>query len=313
LLSELYHIEWVQHHFPYYNIQSLDVVQLPRTPEDLAAFETALRLHGSNTVFRMIRRWQLTNTRYLLGPASSLDTLNAGLSPAQHRFRIARSFEILPRGQNPAKLEDLTAVFNTNGPYAIFEFPGALPRAKIYSHWQVITNDQATLEQLGSASFDPEQTVLVNTALPGTRATESADRNAALEGTVEFASYASKHIVLRTKADFASVLLLNDRFDPTWRVIVDGQPASLLRCNYIMRGVQLAPGTHIVEFTFHIPIGLPFARVEVERDTQLVEFVFKVPIGLPSYITLSAFGVGLVLIGVLAVAGRRKGASVSRK
>jgi len=54
-------------------------------------------------------------------------------------------------------------------------------------------------------------------------------------------------------------------------------------------------------------------RVEVERDTQLVEFVFKVPIGLPSYITLSAFGVGLVLIGVLAVAGRRKGTSVSRK
>jgi hypothetical protein len=80
-----------------------------------------------------------------------------------------------------------------------------------------------------------------------------------------------------------------------------------------MRGVQLAPGTHIVEFTFQIPIGLPFARVEVERDTQLVEFVFKVPIGLPSYITLSAFGVGLVLIGVLAVAGRRKGTSVSRK
>jgi hypothetical protein len=109
------------------------------------------------------------------------------------------------------------------------------------------------------------------------------------------------------------VLLLNDRFDPAWRVAVDGQPASLLRCNYIMRGVQLAPGAHTVEFTFQIPIGLPFARVEVERDTQLVEFVFEVPIGLPSYITVSAFGVGLVLIGVLAVAGRRKGASVSRK
>jgi hypothetical protein len=261
----------------------------------------------------MTRRWQLTNTRYLLGSASSLDPLNAELDPALHRFRIARSFEIVPRGQSPAKLEDLTAVFNTNGQYAIFEFFGALPRAKIYSHWQVITNDQATLEQLGSASFDPEQTVLVNTALPGSQATESADRNAAQEGTVEFASYASKHIVLKTKADFASVLLLNDRFDPAWRVIVDGQPASLLRCNYIMRGVQLAPGTHIVEFTFQIPIGLPFARVEVEPDTQLVEFVFKVPIGLPSYITLSALGVGLVLIGVLAVAGRRKGASVSRK
>ena len=325
LLDTLYHIEWAQHHFFYYNIQSLDIVQLPHMPEDLAAFETALRPQGSNTLFRMTRRWQLTNTRYLLGSASSLDTLNAELDPALHRFRIARSFDIVPKPgfaldsapgpsvQRATKLEELTAVFNTNGQYAIFDFTGALPRAKIYSHWQVITNDQATLEQLGTAGFDPEQTVLVNTALPGSQATESADRNAAQGGTVEFASYASKHIVLKTKADFASVLLLNDRFDPAWRVIVDGQPASLLRCNYIMRGVQLAPGTHIVEFTFQIPIGLPFARVEVEPDTQLVEFVFKVPIGLPSYITLSAFGVGLVLIGVLAVAGRRKGASVSRK
>ena len=59
--------------------------------------------------------------------------------------------------------------------------------------------------------------------------------------------------------------------------------------------------------------GLPFAHVEVERDTQLVELVFKVPIGLPSYVTLSAFGAGLVLIGVLAVAGRRKDAPVLRK
>ena len=72
-----------------------------------------------------------------------------------------------------------------------------------------------------------------------------------------------------------------------------------------MRGVQLAPGAHTVEFTFQIGLGLPFARVQVERDTQLVEFIFNVPTGLPSYITLSAYGVGLALIGVLIVTGRR--------
>ena len=97
LLGMLYHIEWAQHHFLYYNIQSLDIVQLPRMPEDLAAFETALRPQGSNTLFRMTRRWQLTNTRYLLGSASSLDPLNAELDPALHRFRIARSFDIVPK------------------------------------------------------------------------------------------------------------------------------------------------------------------------------------------------------------------------
>jgi hypothetical protein len=110
--------------------------------------------------------------------------------------------------------------------------------------------------------------------------------------------------VLRTQADFASVLLLNDRFDPQWSVTVDGQPARLLRCNYIMRGVQLPPGTHTVRFSFRIPISLPFARLEVEPDTQVVSFIFHVPTSLPSYVTLAAYGVGLVLVVVLALRRR---------
>ena len=47
-----------------------------------------------------------------------------------------------------------------------------------------------------------------------------------------------------------AILLLNDRHDPEWNVTVDGQPARLLRCNYIMRGVQLPPGQHTVVFHF---------------------------------------------------------------
>jgi hypothetical protein len=147
--------------------------------------------------------------------------------------------------------------------------------------------------------------VLVDSVLPGGQVSESAGGDGDGEGTVDFADYSPKHIVLKTRAEVASVLLLNDRFDPAWSVTVDGQPASLLRCNYIMRGVQLPPGAHTVEFTFQIPIGLPSARVDVDRDTQLVELSFKVPIGLPSYITLSAFGVGFILVGGLMVAGRR--------
>ncbi|MDR3458614.1 MAG: protein kinase [Verrucomicrobiae bacterium] len=313
-LDELYRIEWAQHHFFYYNIQSLDLVQIPRMPADLAAFEAALRPEDAHPLFRLARRWQLTNTRYLLGPASGLNQLNAGLRPGDLRFRIARGFDLVPKPgvTKPAKLEDLTAVFNPDGQYAIFEFTDALPRAKMYSHWQVTTNDQAALAQLGSAAFDPQKTVLVDSVLPGGQMIESGG-NGGSEGTVEFADYSSKHIVLKTRAELASVLLLNDRFDPAWRVTVDGKPASLLRCNYIMRGVQLAPGDHTIEFTFEIAVGLPFARVEVEPDTQLVEFIFKVPTGLPSYFTLLAFGAGFILLVVLRVAGRRNASSQRRK
>jgi hypothetical protein len=286
---------------------------MPRAPVDYVAFESALSFDRStNTLFRITRRWQLTNTRYLLGAAGFLDVLNQQIDPVQHRFRPALRFDIAPKPgyPSPTSLDEMTAVVKPDGQYAVFEFTGALPRARLYAHWQVSTNDQATLEQLGSPAFDPERTVLVNRSLPASLETESADRSldTGNSGTVQFVSYASKEIVLQTKADFASVLLLNDRFAPQWSVTVDGSPATLLRCNYIMRGVQLDSGAHTVRFSFQIPIGAPFARLEVEPDTQAVSFVFHVPTGLPSYITLLAYGVGLVLLAVLALSDR-----VSRK
>ena len=44
LFDELYEIEWKQQHFPYYNIQCLDIIQRPRTPLDELAYETALSI-----------------------------------------------------------------------------------------------------------------------------------------------------------------------------------------------------------------------------------------------------------------------------
>jgi len=38
-----------------------------------------------------------------------------------------------------------------------------------------------------------------------------------------------------------------------WQVFVNGKPAELLRCNFIMRGVYLTPGAHTVEFKFTLP------------------------------------------------------------
>lgn len=253
LVNQLYKIEWAQHHFLYYNVQSLDVVQMPRVPEDLAAFEGMLA-PTRDQPWHLARRWQLTNTRYLIGAADFLPVLNQQIDPEQHRFQIAERFNIVPKvGEtNPTKFEQLTAVPATNGPFAVFEFAGALPRAALYTHWQVNTNDVASLEQLASASFDPEKTVLVAANVPSTATTNAAD---AAQGKVDFESYAPKDIVFKVNATAGSVLLLNDRYDPNWKVTVDGKPDTVLRCNFLMRGVYVPAGTHKVEFKFQPPMG----------------------------------------------------------
>jgi hypothetical protein len=137
------------------------------------------------------------------------------------------------------------------GDYAIFEDGAALPRAKLYSDWVVSTNSSEILQGLASQYFDPEKTVLLTGPVPNV-----PDRSTGTNsGTVDFKSYSPKDIVLAAQADKPSILLLNDKWDPDWHVYVDNQPAPLLHCNFIMRGVSLAPGSHTVEFRFEEPHG----------------------------------------------------------
>ena len=86
LFEGLYQIEWKQHQFPYYNIQCLDVVQSPRVASDLAIYDMAVAPHNPTDVYLLARRWQLTSTRYLLGPAVFIDSLNQQLDRKSTRL-----------------------------------------------------------------------------------------------------------------------------------------------------------------------------------------------------------------------------------
>jgi hypothetical protein len=274
----LYRIEWAQQHFPYYNIQSLDIIQMPRMPEDLADYLGAFTPRSMADVPLYTRLWQLTNTRYLLGATGFINILNQQLDPGKERFRIAQRFDVIAKTNvtQPSVLEDLTADTSPDGDLAVIDFTGALPRAKLYSNWQVNTNDQSVLNTLANLSFDPAQTVLVSTPQKDLPPVATNDNT----GTVEFKTYEPQDVVLDAKAVTPSVLLLNDKYDPHWHVTVDGQPAPVLRCNYIMRGVYLTPGEHTVRFHFSLP-------------------------GAPLFVNLCALVVGFILCGILIVYRRR--------
>jgi hypothetical protein len=300
MFQSVYGSEWTQHLFPYYNIQTISVVQMPRRPLDYDVFEQAFQLYSANTIHNIARRWQLTNTRYIACAAPMLGLLNQGFDAEQKRFvpRVMFDFYQDRRG-GPILIRT-----NENGRYAIVEFTGALPRAKLYSQWEAVayetnrvqgwldsirkayppnwslpfdslsTNDLATLEVLTRASFNPAQQVLL--AKP---VATKPDPNAT-PGTVEYVSYKPKQIVLKTKSAAANVLLLNDRYEPNWQVTIDGQPAKLLRCNYLMRGVEVPAGDHQVEFHFR-------------PDVKFL------------YVSLAALGLGVVLIGCLMLAPQK--------
>jgi hypothetical protein len=255
------------------------VIQMPRMPEDLAAFEAKFFPQSSGDLPRVTRHWEITNTRYLLGAAGFLDMLNRQFDPVRQRFSIAERFDIQPKPgvTQPTKLQELTAVPDTNGAFALFEFKGAFPRAKLYTNWQVSTNEQTILDQLANPAFDVDKTLLVTGESPAPPVSPVTNE---IPADVKFASYAPKDIVLDTTSRVPSILLLNDRFDPNWKVYVDGKSEALLHCNYIMRGVYLNPGSHKVEFRFVQPMETFYVSLAaVALGLALAVFLLVLPSG----------------------------------
>src|SRR5690606_9374987 len=102
------------------------------------------------------------------------------------------------------------------GPFGIVEFTGALPRARLYSHWRSGVPDAEALSLLAGTNFNPETEVLVAEEIPQ----PSGGSEAGARGTAVFLSYSPKRYVISTDADVPSVLLVNDKHDSNWRVLV---------------------------------------------------------------------------------------------
>lgn len=249
IFQQLYNIEWEQQIFPYYDIQVLEVVMESRVAVDKDKFLHAFP--GNNDLPSIRRLWELTNTRYLVGIGGGVvDFMNQNMDPVAKRFRVVETFSVVVKpGARGTWVTDYTAVPDPKGELALIEFTGALPRASLFANWVTSTNDDDTLHTLANPQFDPHQIVLVATNLPlsGPLTTNSP-------GSVEITGYKSKRIELSAEIRSPCVLLLVERHSPKWQVEVDGKPAPLLRCDFILRGVYLAPGKHRIALRYVAPL-----------------------------------------------------------
>ena len=274
--------EWLENQFQYFNIQSLDISQMPRVPELETAYFGALGLMDNQNNLPLVGRlWQLTNTRYILGSKDVVDQLNGMVDPVQKRIRLKMPFGLgLKPGVTPPNastatadvVQLLTATRSETGPFAVLEFTGTLPRAKFYTDWQAGLGDAQTLQQLRAPEWDPNRQVLVSETIAGSSPSPTVGPSEA-----SITRYAPKHITVKTRSSAAGILLLNDRWHPDWKVTVDGQPAPLLRANFLMRGVAVAAGEHTIEYRFDPP-------------HQAL------------WVSLSAVAAGLLLVGILVLA-----------
>lgn len=193
-----------------------------------------------------IRYWQVTSSDYIFGPLQLVARL--GGKPG---VRFVAAFDIVPDSKgfytwrkNP----------DGKGRYVLLKYDGALPRALVYHDWKSVGTNEWKMP-LADPSFDVHKTLVVEGFVPGIPSGGLATPVSTLE-------YSRNTVRISLTATNDGVLLLNDMHDKGWKVFVNEQPAPLLRCNGVMRGVKVSAGTHSVSMHYISPMALP-VRLQV--------------------------------------------------
>ena len=95
-------------------------------------------------------------------------------------------------------------------------------------------------------------------------------------------------ISLATAAPTRQLLVLSESFHPGWKVLVDGQPARVLRANGDFIGVVVEAGAHRVELrfaprSFLVGRWISVAALVLVLGVALVGVIRRARAGLPSY------------------------------
>jgi hypothetical protein len=151
-------------------------------------------------------------------------------------------FVFPPESQNASAYAPLELV-QKDDEGAIYRNPQVLPRAWLVHQVEVVEDDQAQLDRLAGASFDPATTAILASSVPPTAPPAAPE-------AAPTVTYAPNYVQVQAQVSAPALLVLSDAYGEDWQVMVDGQAAPLYRANYVLRGVWLPPGAHVVEFSY---------------------------------------------------------------
>jgi hypothetical protein len=161
------------------------------------------------------------------------------------------------------------------GAAEVLEFQAALPRVTLVSRVEVVRPAIAILDSVATGRYDSGTMAFVEQD-PGVPLGPIHDAGAVIS------SYGMNQVVVDAKTDGPALLRLADLWYPDWAVTVDGRPATLLKLDYLLRGVVIPAGSHRVVFSFR--------SASVRQGLTL---------------SLGSFAVILALFGVAWWSGRR--------
>jgi len=131
----------------------------------------------------------------------------------------------------------------------VYSNANALPRVFLVQRQQTVASEAAALASATAPGFDGRTVAVTERRLPGLAESAGSQAGAAA-GSARLSSYKAEKVVARSDAPRRSLLVLTDVHYPGWKAYVDGQEAPVERVDYLLRGVMVPAGRHIVEFRY---------------------------------------------------------------
>lgn len=131
------------------------------------------------------------------------------------------------------------------GSAIVLENATALPRVTVLGHYRVAGSARAVLDSITSGVYDVgrvtwlETDPRLNLGGPGVDSAQATITN-----------YRLNRVAIDVQTPVPAIVRLADLWYPDWVATVDGQPAPILKADYLLRAVAVPAGRHRVEFRF---------------------------------------------------------------
>ena len=163
----------------------------------------------------------------------------AGLSMLNVRYVVSPYPMLEPKFKLVQKYDSKESGFNFPVIY-VYEFDEAMSRAWLVSEAKVFDSHQSIIKQMRQNGFDPAKEVLL-TAAPETKLDPAAT------GEVTNLISTPNKVEMNVTATGQMILVISELYYPAgWRALLDGKEVEIKRANYLLRSIDIPPGTHTI-------------------------------------------------------------------
>jgi hypothetical protein len=161
---------------------------------------------------------------------------------------------------------------SSDGEVVVYENRQALPRASFVPAVSVVSDASSLLQRLAYGTDDPRQVALLEESPPSGFHGAGSGLGG---GSAEIIVDQPERVVVRVQAPVRGFLHLADQYFPGWGATVNGEPAPILRANYLFRAVEVPAGESTVEFRYRPTSVRVGAAITLLTLVSLVVFALR--------------------------------------